>query len=358
MGLCDETEGCKGFVYFGQTCYLKGGSVSTASNEGRISRLRHPRPTCPDFEAELTDTDLNGDLLNSVWMEESATIDDCCPLCDETEGCKGFVYFEQTCFLKGGSISTAPNDGRISRVRVAEPTCLDFEAELADTDLTGDDLSSIWMEAPATIDDCCSLCDGTEGCMGFVYFWQTCYLKGGNIGQVQSEGRVSRVRRSEPRCSDFEAQAVDTDLGGELLSSLLLEGNATVDDCCPLCDETEGCKGFVYFEHTCHLKGGSNVGTFTNAGRISRMKSPCAGFQPAESDRDLAGDMLYNFAAQASEVCCDACAQNQDCQGFAFAGERCYLKTNVTGTFANEGGMASIKDGFPTRRLGGSMVLV
>merc|ERR1712060_169698 len=72
------------------------------------------------------------------------------------------------------------------------------------------------------------------------------------------------------------------------------------------------------------------------AGRISRMKSPCAGFQPAESDRDLAGDMLYNFAAQASEVCCDACAQNQDCQGFAFAGERCYLKTNVTGTFANE----------------------
>merc|ERR1712151_628102 len=123
----------------------------------------------------------------------------------------GFVYFEQTCYLKGGSISTAPNDGRTSRVRVTEPTCLDFEAELADTDLTGDDLSSIWMEAPATIDDCCSLCDG----------------------------RVSRVRRSEPRCSDFEAQANDTDLSGELLSSLLLEGNVTVDDCCPLCDETE-----------------------------------------------------------------------------------------------------------------------
>jgi len=252
-------------------------------------------------------------------------------------------------------------------VRHAEPTCPDFEAELSNTDLIGDDLSSIWMEASATIDDCCSLCDETEGCMGFVYFWQTCYLKGGNIGQVQSEGRVSRVRRSEPRCSDFEPQVVDADLNGELLSSVWMEGNATVDDCCPLCDETEGCVGFVYFEQTCHLKGGSS-GTFTNVGRIVRMKSPCAGFQPAESDKDLAGDMLYDFPAQASEVCCNACAQHQDCQGFAFAGEtvlqgkrsggRCYLKTNVTGTFANSGAMASIKDGFPTRRLGGSMVLV
>merc|ERR1740121_3229788 len=103
--------------------------------------------------------------------------------------------------------------------------------------------------------------------------------------------------------------------------------------------------GFVYYEQTCHLKGGSSLSTYENAGRISRVRSPCSGFEPTELDKDLGGDMLYDFAAQLPAVCCGACAQNEDCQGFAFAGDRCYLKANVSGTFPNPGSMASIKEG-------------
>merc|ERR1712083_840350 len=148
------------------------------------------------------------------------------------------------------------------------------------------------------IDDCCTLCDETEGCMGFVYYWQTCYLKGGTIGTFNNTGRISRVRRVEPKCSDFEAEANNTDLGGELLSSVWMDGDATIDDCCPLCDNTEGCMGFVYYWQTCHLKGGSSLSTYENAGRISRVRSPCSGFEPTELGKDVAGDMLYDFAAQ------------------------------------------------------------
>merc|ERR1712151_609448 len=244
--------------------------------------------------------DLSGELLNSVWMEESATIDDCCSLCEETEGCKGFVYYWQTCYLKGGTIGTFNNTGRISRVMRPQPQCQDFEGDMGDTDLTGELLRSVWMHEHSTIDDCCTLCDETEGCMGFVYYWQTCYL----------------------------------------------------------CDDTEGCMGFVYYEQSCHLKGGGSLSNYENAGRISRVRSPCSGFEPTELDKDLAGDMLYDFAAQLPAVCCGPCAQNQDCQGFAFAGERCYLKTNVSGTFSNPGCVAGLKDGIPARRLGGSMMLV
>jgi len=316
------------------------------------------QPTCPEFEAELVDIDLSGELLNSVWMEESATIDDCCSLCEETEGCKGFVYYWQTCYLKGGTIGTFNNTGRISRVMRPQPQCQDFEGDVADTDLTGELLRSVWMHEHSTIDDCCTQCDETEGCMGFVYYWQTCHLKGGTIGTFNNTGRISRVRRVEPKCSDFEAEANNTDLGGELLSSVWMDGDATIDDCCPLCDDTEGCMGFVYYEQTCHLKGGSSLSTYENAGRISRVRSPCSGFEPTELGKDLAGDMLYDFVAQLPEACCGACAQNQDCQGFAFAGERCYLKTNVSGTFSNPGCVAGLKDGVPARRLGGSMMLV
>merc|ERR1712151_1116937 len=84
---------------------------------------------------------------------------------------------------------------------------------------------------------------------------------------------------------DFEAEANNTDLGGELLSSVWMDGDATIDDCCPLCDDTEGCMGFVYYEQTCHVKGGSSLSTYENAGRISRVRSPCSGFEPTEEDQ-------------------------------------------------------------------------
>merc|ERR1712061_858006 len=69
-----------------------------------------------------------------------------------------------------------------------------------------------------------------------------------------------------------------------------IDGDATIDDCCPLCDDTEGCMGFVYYEQTCYLKGGSSLSSFENAGRIGRMRSPCSGFEPTELDKDVAGD--------------------------------------------------------------------
>jgi len=296
----------------------------------------------------------------SIWVEASATSDDCCPLCDGVQGCEGYVFFDQYCYLKSGISGTFAQPGRISRTRLP---CAGYQAAEQDKDLAGDMLEQWSASSPEV---CCSACAQRSDCQGFAFLDDRCYLKGNVTGTYSNPGCMARMKEGIPAvatpapvCPDFGAQANDTDLSGELLSQTWVGEGATSDDCCPLCDGEEGCEGYVFFDQVCYLKG-SVSGTYAQSGRISRTRLACAGYQAAEQDKDLAGDMLEQWSAASPEVCCAACAEKTQCEGFAFLDDRCYLKGNVTGTYSNPGCMVRLKEGIPAghRRLGGAPLLV
>merc|ERR1712176_1552726 len=125
---------------------------------------------------------------------------------------------------------------------------------------------------------------------------------------------------------------------------------ATSDGCCSACDSLPGCEGFAYSNQwsTCYLKG-NFTGLYHNPGVVSRIKSSlagnCSGFQAAMEGHDLAGRTVIDFPSPDPQGCCLVCGRKEDCQGFAYFEDRCYLKADVSGTFDKQGCQVILKDG-------------
>jgi len=331
-------------------------------------------PSCSRFGIVMSDTDMSGDLMAEQW---AATSDDCCPLCNISEGCEGFAYFDQVCYLKGNFSGTYHQSGVVTRIanHVAGLGCPGFEAAQQDQDLAGRLLED-WYAPKSEL--CCVACAAKAECHGFSFLDNRCYLKGDVQGTYEHKGCLTRVKvealvpaPSVPtnlttrtptllQCQRFVAEAVDTDMSGDLIAEKFA---ATIDDCCPLCEEAQGCEGFAYFHQVCYLKANFS-GTYHQAGVMTRISATaplvelgCSGFGAAQQDQDLAGTLLEQWNAAKPELCCAACAMKQECQGFTFVGDRCYLKGDVVGTYNHTGCLTLLKVG-PHRRLSESSIFV
>ena len=139
---CAALPACTGFVYFGGSCYLKEGSLSTQSLPGRWAyRLpaggrppalpppppppvappappsQPPPPVAPPgpcetlygFAGPLADTDVEGTGANlNDEALAAAPVDDCCAARAALDDCAGFVEFAGSCYLKAGPLTLKP----------------------------------------------------------------------------------------------------------------------------------------------------------------------------------------------------------------------------------------------------------
>jgi len=308
---------------------------------------------CLTFEEQAWDTDMAGDSVGEEW---AASSDGCCALCSNREGCEGFAYLDNKCYLKTNFRGTYGKVGVITRLRKGLGSDVQgFGAAQHGEDLSGDLLED-WY-AP-TADVCVAGCAARTDCQGIAFIDKRCYLKGKIAGTYKHDGCLVRVKEGVfAQCpAGFDAPAYDVGLSGDLLAS---KTAATSDGCCSMCDEMEGCEGFAFFQQVCYLKANFS-GTFTKVGVTSRIRSNlgagCPGFEAAEQNKDLVGDMLDDWYATRPEACCAACGRRSDCQGFAFASDRCYLKGGVTGTYAHKDCLVHLKSS--DRRLAGADWLV
>jgi len=295
---------------------------------------------CPDFEAQGWDTDMEGDLLAEEW---AASSDGCCSSCGKKEGCEGFAYRDNKCYLKTNFTRTYSNAGVITRLRKGLGANVQgFGASQQGKDLSGDLLDD-WYAPHADV--CVVGCAAKPACQGIAFIDNRCYLKGNVGGTYKHQGCSARLREDViVQCpAGFGAPANDMDLAGDLLAA---EWAATSDGCCSMCHERDGCEGFAFFQHVCYLKANFS-GTVAKIGATSRIRSDlgggCPGFKAAEQNKDLAGDLLDQWYATRPESCCVACGRRPDCQGFAFAKDRCYLKGNVKSTYDQEGCLVHLK---------------
>jgi len=221
---------------------------------------------CPDFSAEEANTDMAGDLMFERWAQTS---DDCCPLCSTVEGCQGFSFFHHICYLKGNFSGTYTQAGVVARlikdVLPKPSSCPEYEPEAVDSDMSGDPITQQWA---ATSDDCCSACQEFDECDGFVFSGQMCYLKQNFSGLHYNPGAVTRITSSVAGLSVFEPVLPDQDLAGDLLEELF---SPTHEYCGASCARKPQCQGFTFMSSRCYLKWGV-VGTYDNAGRITRVK--------------------------------------------------------------------------------------
>jgi len=141
-------------------------------------------------------------------------------------------------------------------------------------------------------------------------------------------------------CTQMGPMIADTDMAGELLEQKT--GVASSAGCCSFCEASVACQGFAYAaaHQACYLKG-NFLGTFHKAGLVTQLKTSsgegCIGFGAPQVGKDLAGELIDDWAAPNPEGCCLSCGQKPECQGFAFRDGRCYLKANVQGLYDQEG---------------------
>jgi len=258
------------------------------------------KPGCSGFAAAQQDRDLVGKLLED-WYAPSAEV--CCAACTKKQDCQGFSFASNTCFLKGDIEGTYAKVGVITQIKVAvlplstsapaapvaptpappvpttpsmstPPTtvqqgsrCASFEAEAADTDMSGILLAARWA---ATSDDCCPLCEEAAGCEGYAFVNQLCYLKGNFTGTYYNWGVVTRLasRVVKPGCSGFAAAQQDRDLAGKLLEDWYAPAPEV---CCAACTRKQDCGGFSFVNSRCYLKGDIE-GTYNLLGALTRVK--------------------------------------------------------------------------------------
>jgi len=285
---CEETEDCEGFAFSLEACYLKKEFCGTYPKFGVNTRLKTPsQGSCDEvFQPAQADSDLVGDLLED-WSAPKAEL--CCTACGQKASCQGFVFFENRCYLKGNVGGTFSKVGRLTRVKkeaatvpataVPTPTptltpvqpeqCSNFEDEGIDMDMAG---SLIGKQQVPSSDACCTLCDVQDGCEGFAFAEDTCYLKNnfsGTFNKVGVTSRLKRMRSDVNACGRFGAVLQDRDLAGNLLEDWFAPSS---EFCCKVCGQKPECQGFVFFDSRCYLKG-KVEGTFAQVGRIARMKT-------------------------------------------------------------------------------------
>jgi len=390
-GMCEEVDGCDGFVYAGKTCYLKSNFVGTYFNQGRVTRLRADLGAgCPGFGAAEQDTDLDGELLDE-WAASSPEA--CCASCAKKEECQGFTFFDLRCYLKKNVQGTYNNDGRLSRVKTVVPPLptagavssrgpffLDrrYQNPEAWQGRAGGDCDADPASCACFVErdpNFCNTCPACGPCVGFCEgiaptsaptsaptpaptvaptsaptFAPTSaptlaptFAPTSAPTTAPTSAPTLAPTIAPPQCPQFEEELADTDMSGDPLEERPAD---TSDECCGMCEEVDGCDGFVYAGKTCYLKS-NFVGTYFNQGRVTRLRADlgagCPGFGAAEQDTDLDGELLDEWAASSPEACCASCAKKEECQGFTFFDLRCYLKNNVQGTYSNDGRLSRVK---------------
>jgi len=365
---CDEfaAAGCEGYAYSAanHACYLKGNFRGTFPQGGVVTRLRTSLGAgCPGFGAAQQGMDLAGELIDD-WAAPSEEA--CCSSCSKKPGCQGFSFFEGRCYLKSNVQGTFDKAGCITRVKegaLPGPTPAPTTAQCCNRGGCSEYDPAVEQCCGGTGSQSATVCSAAQGC---------CPGEGVNVGGIKcfdpatqqccgnspsffvcdkttiapTPAPTTPPTPASAQCGEFGTMLWETDMSGTYLRQV--DGVASSEECCPFCEESAACDGYSYnaANRACYLKSGF-IGTFPNGGAVTRLKTSlgagCSGFAAAQQGKDLAGQLLENWAAPSEEACCASCSKKPGCQGFAFFDGRCYLKANVQGTFDKAGCITRVK---------------
>jgi hypothetical protein len=301
--LCDETEGCKAWTYgnyFGnddrKKCFLKDDDyfklgIGTDDRVGFVSGYSGCTAPCPVIEDPVCTYEGVVFESNKLWGVGEPIVDTaagCCALCESTAGCKAWTWgntFGNTdrrhCYMKDDDeykqglslksdvdfVSGFPTCDAPCPPAPPDPTCQYTGVVFENHKLWG-----VGEPITSTSAACCKLCEDTVGCKAWTWgntFGNTerryCYLKDDDseyllgISTKLDVDFISGYNGCQSECPVLppaNCKVVGVEFDGKKLWGVGEPKVATVDGCCALCSQTEGCVAWTYrvSKTTCFMK--------------------------------------------------------------------------------------------------------
>merc|ERR1711920_927868 len=154
------------------------------------------------------------------------SVDDCCALCSQRADCDGYVFHLDQCYLKKNLGAATAKLHAMTRVK---SICGGYAPPLPDIDMSGVLLAKLWA---ADMTRCCSLCDSTSGCEGYVFHLDQCYLKRGLASPSTKPGATTRLKYGN--WSDASARTTPSPSSSIAVSTTSQSTSATMGATCKL----------------------------------------------------------------------------------------------------------------------------
>ncbi|RHY74564.1 hypothetical protein DYB34_013727 [Aphanomyces astaci] len=195
----------------------------------------------------------------------------------------------------------------------------------------------------STAADCCDECRNTPNCNAFTFTRNnggTCWLKAEDklVDWVYKKGsksaQVLKPNNDLTACGTFEE---DVDYDGPFIT---FTNQAKAESCCADCENTPGCKLFVWYAGTCWLKSdkGDKV-TFKGAkAGLLPTSSACA---PMELNVNYVGHDIGYTNQTSADACCGDCQAKSGCNLFVWFRGMCTLKSAMGTNETVDGAIAS-----------------
>lgn len=265
---CQGNEKCIYWTYnpSDNSCYMKDGDATPTNVDGLISGPRF----CPGpVDCSQQGIDLYGGDIIDTQVENPLA---CQYQCNAVNGCIFWTFLPSTsrCFLKGSNVEAMPHDEAISGPKEC-PLTTPIKCEWA-TDFMGHDIRA-FENSVKSIQTCQQLCLGFNNCFywTFVESTSSCYLKdfsaeeGREYNPLTVSGSRSCDLASSPMPINNKEVVVndhpvgtcfleDYDYPGSDLTAFGL-GSVTKPEACQLlCQYTQECAYFTFFDGTCYFK--------------------------------------------------------------------------------------------------------
>ncbi|KAF0697497.1 Aste57867_11807 [Aphanomyces stellatus] len=203
------------------------------------------------------------------------------------------------------------------------------------TDYWGNDIASTQRSSPL---DCCNDCTAQQGCIGYVWYHGTCWLKSQLVGKSYSPGATAGyLADMTAMCGSVQS---NTDYPGNDIGSTR---QADASQCCQDCSDNAQCAAYVWTAWaggTCWLKSRVGVPVASpGAMAASTTRGQCGALQ---TNTDYWGNDVASTARAASSDCCADCVAHPQCVVFVHFGGMCYLKGQVGTRSTLAGAVASV----------------
>ncbi|RHZ31391.1 hypothetical protein DYB37_005957 [Aphanomyces astaci] len=171
---CRNTPNCNAFTFTrdnGGTCWLKAEDklvdwvYKKGSKSAQVLKPNNDLTACGTFEE---DVDYDGPFIT---FTNQAKAESCCADCENTPGCKLFVWYAGTCWLKSDKGDKVTFKGAKAGLLPTSSACAPMELNV---NYVGHDIG---YTTQTSADACCGDCQATSGCTLFVWFGGTCTLK-------------------------------------------------------------------------------------------------------------------------------------------------------------------------------------
>ncbi|ETV63772.1 hypothetical protein H257_19297 [Aphanomyces astaci] len=171
---CRNTPNCNAFTFTrdnGGTCWLKAENKSVdwvykkGSKSARVLKPNNDLTSCGTLEEDVT---YGGPTVAVTYQ---AKAESCCADCENIAGCKLFVWYGGTCWLKSAKGAKGFTKGAKSGSLPTSSACAPIELNV---NYVGHDIN---FTNQTSADACCGDCQATSGCKLFVWSRGMCTLK-------------------------------------------------------------------------------------------------------------------------------------------------------------------------------------